>query len=122
MEATLFICAGHSTCIRIVILVRDNWKKMLNGSSNMSIIDSPCDLTTGYSFILQSVLGVLAFSTLVCKYLSCRIIQPLTCVFFFLLFLAASAHKVKRYREPRVERRPFGIWQVKHRRAFILLR
>lgn len=45
-------------------------------------IESPCDLTTGYSFILQSVLGVLAFSTLV----------------------------LKRYREPKIERRPFGIW------------
>lgn len=43
---------------------------------------SPCDLTTGYSFVLQSVLGVLAFSTLV----------------------------LKRYREPKIERRPFGIW------------
>ncbi len=27
-----------------------------------------CDLTQGYSFILQSVLGVLAFSTLICEW------------------------------------------------------
>lgn len=27
----------------------------------------PCDLAEGYSFILQFVVGVLAFSTLICK-------------------------------------------------------
>lgn len=27
-----------------------------------------CDLTQSYSFVLQTVLGVLAFSTLICEY------------------------------------------------------
>lgn len=29
-----------------------------------------CNLAEGYSFVLQSVLGVLAFSTLICEYKS----------------------------------------------------
>ena len=39
-------------------------------SKNESAVESRelCDLAEGYSFILQSVLGVLAFSTLICKY------------------------------------------------------
>lgn len=41
-----------------------------------------CNLAEGYSFVLQSVLGVLAFSTLI----------------------------LKRFREPLLERRPFWIW------------
>lgn len=41
-----------------------------------------CNLADGYSFVLQSVLGVLAFSTLI----------------------------VKRCREPMLQRRPFWIW------------
>ena len=38
---------------------------------NDSVVESRelCDLAEGYSFILQSVLGVLAFSTLICKLL-----------------------------------------------------
>ena len=38
-----------------------------------------CDLTQSYSFILQSVLGVLAFSTLLCEcdtYISCVLHKP----------------------------------------------
>lgn len=62
-----------------------------------------CNLAEGYSFILQSVLGVLAFSTLICKNFVCGW-APRTEYAVFSV--------VKRYREPVLQRRPFWIWLV----------
>ncbi len=42
-----------------------------SSDSNSSVVVDEkqlCDLAEGYSFVLQSVLGVLAFSTLLCKF------------------------------------------------------
>lgn len=42
-----------------------------------------CDLTQSYSFILQSVLGVLAFSTLLCEYTRSALKRIMTPSFLF---------------------------------------
>lgn len=44
-----------------------NSSEDMNNSEDMSS-RRLCDLTQSYSFVLQSVLGVLAFSTLICKW------------------------------------------------------
>ena len=71
-----------------------------------------CNLTQGYSFILQSVLGVLAFSTLICKFRECIITsaQWLCVEILYVSCCLITSLLVKRFREPSAERRPFWIW------------